>query len=126
METVGNQIELLLGLVNRLYMFRCFSSAKEARISSASSKTKLEVKNKGVLCSPCWVCSVCVRMALVSNFFGLIWGVVYNYRKAYLSSGCQGYGNRTILCKRQLGCTVYFFGFYISVNAYRCMYFFEK
>jgi hypothetical protein len=62
----------VFGLENLLYKLRSFSSEKEARISSASSKTKLEVKYNGVECSENCVLSVCVLMAIVSKFLLMV------------------------------------------------------
>src|SRR5690606_27080407 len=53
-------------------MFRSFSSAKEALMSSASSNTKLEVRYSGEECSRFALRSICARMARVSNFFPLL------------------------------------------------------
>src|SRR5690606_31011677 len=56
---------VVFGLEYLEYTLRSFSSAKEARISSASSNPKLEVRYIGVECSKNWVRPVWVRMASV-------------------------------------------------------------
>lgn len=64
---------------------------KRIKRSLACKQKQQKIKQLALaaqVCSSCCDLAACVRMALVSNF-GLIGRVVYNYRIAYLGSGCQ-------------------------------------
>jgi hypothetical protein len=68
---LANFIHKLVSVLGNDYRYFWFSSANEARMSSASSNTKLDVRYKGTECSRYCVRSNWVRMASVSkpNFF---------------------------------------------------------
>jgi len=70
--TIFSTNSVVFGFVNLLYRFFSFSSANDARISSASSNTKLDVKYSGVECSPNCERSVCIFMACVSKCFSIL------------------------------------------------------
>src|ERR1044071_1176141 len=72
-----------LGLVKRLYILPGRSSAKSARISSASSNIKLDVRKSGDECSFCSVRSMRVLIAWVSKCFDIIFENVYSLQSGF-------------------------------------------
>src|SRR5688572_27594868 len=85
-------------------MLPCISSANIALACSASSKTKLEVRNKGVECSRKFVRSWWPRIACVSNFSKSdMYSVVFYYFKT-MGNGSgllNRLSHRTIFFDRQ-------------------------